>query len=66
MKSKTWSDTKCEPCDDENEEHANLCLMADIQSDEEEVSKSELTFDEVQAFLTEIYDELTFDEDALN
>lgn len=66
MKSKTWSDTKCESCDDENEEHANLCLMADIQSDEEEVSKSELTFDEVQAFLKEIYDELTFDEVTLN
>lgn len=56
MKAKTWSDTECES-NDEDEELANLCLMANIQSQEEEVFISNLTYDEMQDFPKEIYNE---------
>lgn len=55
--AKTWGDTEFQSSDDEIDGQANLYLMADIQSDAEEINCSDLNSYDVQDFIGELSDE---------
>lgn len=42
MKAKTWRDTECEFSDNEIDEQANLHLMADSQSEENDIKIAQI------------------------
>ncbi|XP_056163090.1 uncharacterized protein LOC130136781 [Syzygium oleosum] len=55
LNTETWSESECETSD---EEEANLYLMADSDHEEEdEVIQPELSYEEIQDFLKEMFDE---------